>query len=261
MSDLHFGRTRPELLDPLLTAVNDAAPHLVVISGDLTQRARHSQFEQARAFIDRIEAPSLIVPGNHDIPLYNPLLRWITPFARYRRWIGDQLEPEHNDPQMRVAGLNTVNPYSGQRGLIRPRAVMRVCQTFAETGPINILVAHHPLEQGPDARKKLMRGASGAIDRLAGCGADIVLSGHLHSWNAAPFVSGTNQRRMLQLHVGTGLSTRLRDEPNDFAILTLDGDEAVIQRMTAEGETPQFRRATTHIFRRSPAGWAAIAPG
>ena len=79
LSDLHFGKDRPDLLTPLLESVNAFDPDLVIISGDLTQRAREKEYRAARAFIDRINAPVLSVPGNHDIPLHRPFTRFLTP--------------------------------------------------------------------------------------------------------------------------------------------------------------------------------------
>ncbi|KKL56821.1 hypothetical protein LCGC14_2241560, partial [marine sediment metagenome] len=75
LSDLHFGRIRTDLVDPLLSSIHQLRPDLVVLSGDLTQRARRRQFADARAFLDRIEAPTLTVPGNHDVPLDNLFVR------------------------------------------------------------------------------------------------------------------------------------------------------------------------------------------
>ena len=85
LSDLHFGRVDERLLDPLVAAVTAARPDVVVISGDLTQRAKRPEFEAARAFIARLPGPRVIVPGNHDVPLYNVVDRFLRPLARFRR--------------------------------------------------------------------------------------------------------------------------------------------------------------------------------
>lgn len=257
LSDLHFGRTRADLLEPLLAAVNAAAPDLVAISGDLTQRARDWQFEAARAFLDRLEAPRLVVPGNHDVPLDNLALRMTRPFARYRRWICDELEPRHRDPEMFVAGVNTVDPLSWQRGRIGRRAVASACEAFSSVpAPIRILVAHHPFHQRPDTLKLRMRGASRAADAFLDCGADIVLTGHLHAWRAEPFaVRRGRDGSILQIQAGTGLSTRLRGEENDFNLLTLADGRVEVQRFVARVDRPEFRRCRTVRFRASPRGW------
>jgi hypothetical protein len=87
MSDLHFGRHDLTVMEDLLTSVNDNRPDLVALSGDFTQRARHAEFAEARRFLDRISQPKLLVPGNHDVPLYNMFARFLTPFARYDHYV------------------------------------------------------------------------------------------------------------------------------------------------------------------------------
>src|SRR5579875_2925577 len=93
LSDLHFGRTRPDLLGPLLESIHAAAPDLVAVSGDLTQRARAGQFAAARRFLAALPRPVLVVPGNHDVPLDAAWARLLWPWRRYRHWIGRDLEP------------------------------------------------------------------------------------------------------------------------------------------------------------------------
>ena len=95
LSDLHFGRIDPAVLEPLRRAVHDAAPDLIAISGDFTQRAKRRQFAAARAFLDSLEPPKLVVPGNHDVPLWNLARRFLMPFDRYKEFISPELEPEY----------------------------------------------------------------------------------------------------------------------------------------------------------------------
>ncbi|WP_284164741.1 metallophosphoesterase [Frigidibacter sp. SD6-1] len=257
LSDLHFGCIQPSLTEPLIEAVNAAGAHAVAVSGDLTQRARTSQFRAARAFLDRIEAPVVVVPGNHDVPLFNPFLRLARPFARYRRWIDDRLESVHDLPGAVLVGLNTVDPWRHQRGRIGEGGLALACAAFAG-GPSDrwkIVVAHHPFDQAPGSRKKLMRGAGAAAARLADCGAHLVLSGHLHSWRAEPFVETRGQRRMVQVHAGTGLSRRLRNEPNDFCVMRLDADRLTIDRMAAPPGATRFDRIERFAFRHTSMGW------
>jgi 3',5'-cyclic AMP phosphodiesterase CpdA len=263
LSDLHFGRARPELLDPLVAAVNSAAPDLVVISGDFTQRARVEQYREAHAFLERIAAPWLAVPGNHDVPLDNLPVRMLTPWRRYRRWIARNLEPQFSDEELCVVGLNTVNPLSWQRGKIAERALRRARSAFgSERGErTRIVVVHHPLEHQPDERKKLMRGATAAIDALADCGADIVLSGHLHAWRAEPFATRQGRHHgAIQVQAGTGLSTRLRGEENDFNLLSIGPGEVVVERFVADSASMAFVRAATARFQLGTGGWSVAAP-
>src|SRR5262245_27350497 len=107
LSDLHFGRIDPGLLAPLRDTVRALRPDLVAISGDFTQRARRRQFADARAFVDSLGARTLVVPGNHDIPLYDVAERLAAPLSRYRRYISSELEPEYQDDEMIVIGVNT----------------------------------------------------------------------------------------------------------------------------------------------------------
>lgn len=258
LSDLHFGRTRPELLEPLIAAVNAAAPDLVAISGDLTQRARVRQFREARAFLDRIEAPRLVVPGNHDVPLDNIALRLLGPWGRYRRWIGADLEPGFQDEELAAVGVNTVNFLEWQRGRIGRHAVARVCAAFGghEDRRTRIVVAHHPFAHLPGERKALMRGAGAALGALAECGTDIVLCGHLHAWRAELFGAEPGpSRAMLLVQAGTGLSTRVRGEENDFNLLRLHPGEIVVERFAAAQGGADFARASSTGFRRGPEGW------
>ncbi|WP_226780585.1 metallophosphoesterase family protein [Oceaniglobus trochenteri] len=256
LSDLHFGRDRPDLLPPLIEQVNDLRPDLVAISGDLTQRARNSQFEEAAAFIDALDPPVLVVPGNHDVPLTNPFLRLFAPWRRYRRWIGRDLEPTYADDRMIVVGVNTVNPMAWQSGWFSGGDIARVASAFAGVKRrMRIVMVHHPLEHLPGERKKPMRGAETALDELARCGTDVVLSGHLHSWGADAFAERAGRFGMIQVQAGTGLSTRLRGEENDFNLLTLRHGELEVQRMVADPDTPGFTEGTLRRFGLRPGGW------
>ncbi|WP_163847630.1 metallophosphoesterase family protein [Pseudooceanicola aestuarii] len=256
LSDLHFGRADPGLVEPLLRAIDRNAPDLVVISGDLTQRARVSQFQKARALIDRITAPVLVVPGNHDTPLDNLFLRFLRPFHRYRRHINRELEPGHLDDTLAVVGVNTVNRFSWQRGRFSPRTVRRVCDSFDVTGGrLCVAVLHHPLEHGPGVEKRLMKGARAALRDLSECGTDVVLSGHLHQTEARPF---TAQPGLLFVQAGTGLSTRLRGEMNTFNVLDCAPGRVEVTAWAADGGRFAPREAAR--YHRGAEGWTRQGP-
>lgn len=253
LSDLHFGRVRPDLTEPLIATINELAPDLVVVSGDFTQRARLWQFRQARAFLDRLAPPVLSVPGNHDTPLDNVVVRFLWPWRRYRRFIDRNLMPTWEKDLTRVAGVNSVNPFSWQRGRIGKTASAHITRTFAGLPDqwFRVAVMHHPLEHGPQVHKQLMRGAGAALDLLGQTGVDIVLSGHLHLGSAAPFRAAPGT---LFVQAGTGLSTRLRDEENTFNLLTLARDDLRIDRYSA-GTEPVFRLFDTSRFRWADDVW------
>jgi 3',5'-cyclic AMP phosphodiesterase CpdA len=254
VSDLHFGRDRPELLRPLIDAVNTLSPDLVAITGDFTQRARLGQFRAARAFLSKLEPLTLAVPGNHDTPLDNLFVRLVQPWARYRHYIDGDLEPAWEDDELAVVGVNTVNKWSWQRGRIGRHTVRRVCGAFEghRGRRMHVAMLHHPLEHGPDVEKRLMRGARAALTRLGECGADIVLSGHLHQWGARPFEA---HEGVLFVQAGTGLSTRGRGEPNDFNLLTVDGRTVDVEQWTAQEGSGRFEAVRTERFEKLNGTW------
>lgn len=259
LSDLHFGRERPELLRPLIETVNALAPDLVAISGDLTQRARPGQFRAARTFLAALAPPTICVPGNHDTPLHNPLERLFDPWRRYRRYIGEDLEPSWVGPDAALYGVNTVNPLFWQRGHVRRTALTRLCREMAAApGRLNVVMGHHPLEHLPETPKQLTRGAGRALGALADCGADVVLSGHLHTWRAAPFAAFGS---LLLVQAGTGLSTRMRAEPNDFNLLTAGPARLEVERFAAEDAAHGFAPIGRSVFRKPRDQWIEIHEG
>ena len=67
VSDPHFGTERPPVVEALVALTHELAPDLLVLSGDITQRARRAQFETARVFVSRLNVPRVLaIPGNHD---------------------------------------------------------------------------------------------------------------------------------------------------------------------------------------------------
>ena len=258
MSDLHFGRDRPELLEPLRQAVNGLRPDLTVISGDLTQRATDLQFAAAAAFIRGLTSPVITIPGNHDLPLHNLFLRFVLPWNRYRQWITADLEPKFSDNEMVVIGVNTVNRFAWQQGWLRTRAISKICTEFAGEAVqrIRVVVVHHPLEQVNGENKRLMRNARLGLKALSDCGTDLVLSGHLHSWRAGPFAEVEGQRSFLQVHAGTSLSNRLRGEINDFNLLEISFDQITVHRHAFSDTSAVFSIVAASTFVAGSAGWS-----
>lgn len=246
LSDLHFGATTPDLLDRLLEVVAGLAPDLVVVSGDLTQRARAEQFAEARAFLAALGRPWLAVPGNHDMPLWNLPLRLFAPFARYRRAVGRELQPVWQDDRVVVAGVNTANPLAWKQGRITDRQLDRIGGIFAAAGDrARVVVMHHPLEHLPQETQWQMQGAALALDRLPDLGAQIVLSGHIHVSYAGPFRAAPG---LLFVQAGTGLSHRTRTERNAFNCLDFGGGGVDVRTITAD-ETGSFAEAPPRRFR------------
>src|SRR5256714_12571001 len=183
LSDLHFGRVDPAIIEPLIATINDLKPHLIAVSGDLTQRARNEEFKQAREFLDRLPAPQVVVPGNHDVPLHNVFARFATPFDKYRRWIGDDLEPVYEDDEMVVMGINTARRLTIKDGRINRRQITEMRERLCgyDDAMMKIIVTHHPfdLPAGADAGDLAGR-ARAAFEKPAACGPGLFLAGHLH---------------------------------------------------------------------------------
>src|SRR5438105_1578518 len=123
LSDLHFGRVDRRLLTPLVESVTMAAPDVVVVSGDLTQRARTGEFLEARDFLARLPQPQVVVPGNHDVPLYNVLDRFVRPLAKFRRYVEPSLAPRHVDDEIAVLGINTARSLVVKNGRVNQRQI------------------------------------------------------------------------------------------------------------------------------------------
>ena len=148
LSDLHFGRVDQTLLAPLTDLIRCLAPDLLVVSGDLTQRARSQEFVAARAFLDTLLMPRVVVPGNHDIPLHNVFDRFLRPLQKYRRHMTDDLQPFFVDDEIAVAGINTARSLTIKDGRINQQQMAQVAARFAglPNSLVKIIVTHHPFD-------------------------------------------------------------------------------------------------------------------
>jgi len=167
LSDLHFGRIDPLLPEPLVECVEAVRPDLVAVSGDLTQRARPEEFEQARAFLDALPSPQIVVPGNHDVPLYNAYLRFFGGLRRFRRYISEDLEPTYADEEMAVIGLNSARSLAFKGGRINLRQVEQAREWLCSFPPrvAKIIVIHHPFDLPPGHGGRVVgRACTGADD-------------------------------------------------------------------------------------------------
>ena len=116
LSDIHFGRVDAAIVEPLISLIGKIKPDVVAVSGDLTQRARSEQFKEARAFLDRLPQPQIVVPGNHDVPLYNIFARFLQPLDKYRRFITEDLSPFYGDEEIAGLAVNTARSLTFKGG-------------------------------------------------------------------------------------------------------------------------------------------------
>lgn len=251
LSDPHFGAEAPRLVAPLLAAVRALAPDLVVVSGDLTQRARPGQFAAAARFIADIPAPVLVTAGNHDVPLYDVRLRFFDPWRGWRRGVGRELEPVFENDALVVVALNTANPLAWKNGKITGAQVRRVAQAFAGAGARRrVVVMHHPL-QGPPDEQPALAGAGAALAGLVAAGAEVVLSGHLHATFVTP-LSGA--QGILSVQAGTCLSWRVRGDGNAFNALRFVPDGLILAHHRA-GADGRFAADAQTALMRNASGW------
>lgn len=234
ISDTHFGTEQPQVVEALFALATRQRPQLVVLSGDITQRARPAQFLAAKAFADRLGAPVLAIPGNHDIPLFDLWARLTRPYAHYAMAFGTDLEPAHSSRDLLVLGVNTTRAWRHKNGEVSPAQIDRVAQRLGAATPqqLRVVVVHQPVAVTEACdRPDLLRGHPAALRAWSAAGADLVLGGHIH----LPYTVAQHgwARRMWVVQAGTAVSSRTRPGvPNSVHILRWSeesserGDEA-----------------------------------
>jgi 3',5'-cyclic AMP phosphodiesterase CpdA len=263
LSDIHFGRVDPLVISPLIETIAKINPDLVAVSGDLTQRARSHQFKEARAFLDDLPKPQIVVPGNHDVPMHNVFARFVQPLRKYRRHITSDLRPFYHDEEIAVLGVNTARSLTIKGGRINEEQVawMRERLCASEPNTVKVVVSHHPfdLPEGHDERNLVGR-ARMAMEHLASCGADVFLAGHLHISHTTH--SATRYKikghSALVIQAGTAASTRGRGEANSFNVIRIDRPHIAVERFEWQPDRAEFTPAMIERFRHTTDGWVRI---
>ncbi len=258
LSDVHFGRTDDAIVEQLIHSVHQIKPDVVAVSGDLTQRARPREFERARAFLRALPTPQIVVPGNHDVPLYNVYARFRTGFDVYKQYVTDNLSPFYLDDEIAIAGVNTARRLTIKGGRINARQMLRLERQFCPLpdGVKRVLVTHHPFDLPPGYEPDLLAGRSEkALARLLRCGLDLLLAGHLHvSASGSTAVRlGLGSRSAIFVQAGTACSTRGRGEPNSYNVIRLDNSSMEIRVLSAA--IRGFESSSVQRFDQSPSGW------
>jgi 3',5'-cyclic AMP phosphodiesterase CpdA len=259
LSDLHFGSVDPALIEPLLAAVAAAGADVVAVSGDLTQRARKKQFEQARDFLARIAAPRIVVPGNHDVPLYRVWERFLSPLGKYQRIVQSDLEPSYVDGEIAVLGINPARALTFKGGRINKEQMASIERRLKPLGDAvtKVVVTHHPFDVPDESGDvDLVGRAKKAMAVFSDCGVDLLLSGHFH-------VSQSGETRRdaipgysaLAVQAGTATSTRGRGEENSFNVVRIQKSEIVVERRAFDRDARAFRPAGSERFVREGERW------
>jgi 3',5'-cyclic AMP phosphodiesterase CpdA len=264
LSDLHFGAHDPRLVEAVERSVDELKPDLVVVSGDFTQRAKTEEFEEACRFLERLRDGGhevLGVPGNHDVPLYDVLRRFMSPLTRYKRYIDDVLCPVHELRGATVLGINTARSLTFKDGRINAEQVEFIRDTFArsDSESVRVLVTHHPLfalTVGDDVQSAIGR-QDMALDAVEEAGVDVLLAGHNHhaSVNSARDLV-TRAGGALVVQAGTATSTRVRDQDQSFNLVDITEEQVVLTVYSWGGEG--YRPADAQAFEQRDGLWALV---
>jgi len=226
ISDPHFGTERPPVVAALLAFVGRVQPLAAVLSGDITQRARRAQFAAAKRFVDELGVPHcLVIPGNHDIPLFNLAARVFFPYSGFERAFGSILEPQLESDAFKLICLNTTRPSRHKDGEISDEQIGRAARQLREArdGQLRIVVTHQPVHvlRASEVHNRV-HGYHEAVQAWAEAGVDIIMGGHIH----LPYVASLHEhfpelsRRCWAVQAGTAVSHRVRaDRPNSVNLI------------------------------------------
>jgi 3',5'-cyclic AMP phosphodiesterase CpdA len=266
ISDVHFGQVDYSIVDRAVDAINTLDPHLVVVSGDLTQRARTHQFIEARDFLRKLPEPQIVVPGNHDVPLYNIFDRFVRPLEKFKKFITHDLTPTYVDDELAVIGVNTARSLVIKGGRINQEQIGRILDQMCEVPDrmLKIVVTHHPFDL-PEVKsaRDIVGRAQMAMPMMADCGADLFLAGHLHVSNVVSTAKRyklENGKAALVVQAGTATSSRGRGEAHSFNVLDYQYPELVIKRFECLRPETGFSVAESKTYFQSEAGWVRVEP-
>ena len=263
ISDLHFGPPYvPRVGESLLKIAPACRPDVIVASGDFTQRAKREQFDQAQAFLNRLpDVPRMVVPGNHDVPLYRVGERMLRPLELYQEYISSELDSTLHVDGALLVGLNSTAPRRAiSNGRIHRKQLEFAREQFqqAPEDVARIVVAHHHFAPAPDyLHDQIMPKAKRAMAQFVDDGVELILGGHLHRayiGNSLDFYPG-NQRDhgIVIAQCGTSTSRRGRGrerEKNSFNLIRIDDDMLQITHYMYFDEEDGFGPHSRYLFPR-----------
>lgn len=243
MSDIHFGLEDNEALDWVAAEIARMQPDAVAITGDLTMRARHHEFDAAREWILSLDAPVTVEVGNHDLPYFNPIERFFTPYKRFRG-MESLVEREIDLPGLAIVPLKTAvraQPrLNWSKGWVTAAALAKCCAAIdaLPTGTRALVAVHHPLREVGTEGTALTANGGKALAALAQRNVLAVLSGHVH--DAFDIMEPTEHGAVRMIGAGT-LSKRTRSTPPSFNELRWNGtDLSVTVRNLQARSTPEM---------------------
>jgi 3',5'-cyclic AMP phosphodiesterase CpdA len=222
VSDIHVGAHDEVTLDGLAQDLHDAGVAATIVTGDLTMRARTHEFVRAKEVIDQFPAPTMIVIGNHDVPLTNVLHRMASPYGKYRTQVTDDLDPVLDLGPVRIQGLGSMPRWRWKSGRISERQSQDIRTTFADSPPgtVRVVAMHHP----PSSEDlESLAGGDGFEQALIDAEVDIVLAGHTHvpAVQVLRVGSGARARSIIEVVAGTATSHRTRGVVRSWSLLEI----------------------------------------
>ena len=255
VSDTHFGTERPVAMAALRQFCAGLRPQLLLVTGDITQRARAHEFARARAFLDELQAPArLIVPGNHDIPLFDLVTRAWRPYRGFERVFGAALEGEFESDDLLVIALNTTRRWRHSNGEVSAAQVECVAARLARatSAQLKLVAVHQPVAAiTHEDVASLLRGRDAAVRRWAEAGADAVVGGHIH----LPYVLPLRERwcdlprPMWAVQAGTAVSNRLRGGISNSVNVIRSRPTATVERWDLDEAQQRFQRVEVTVLR------------
>lgn len=261
ISDLHFGAIDPKAQASLKVAIDAIAPDAVIVTGDLTQSGRRSEFVEAGKFLKSLKPPLIVTPGNHDVPVYNLVLRFADPWRRFRKILGADTDAVLEIAGATIVGLNSARRaglyLDWSRGRLSTEQIAFAAAELQEArAGLRIVALHHPILPGPGkAGEAVVARARAALATFAGARADLILTGHVHVAEAS--LHESSGRPMIIARAGTATSTRIRGEAPSYNLIELQGETLAVgvHRFSERGyEAIAHRR-----FTRNASGWSDAA--
>jgi 3',5'-cyclic AMP phosphodiesterase CpdA len=254
VSDPHFGTERHAVVEALVRLAQQLRPDVLLLTGDITQRATVAQFARAHALVQRLHVPRrLALPGNHDIPLWNLALRLWRPYRRYSRFFGADLEPSLDTDDLLLLAVNTTRWWRHKDGQVSTAQIERVAQRLAQARPAQrrMVLVHQPLAvTRPEDHSNRLHGHEQALRRWGAAGVDLIVGGHIHLPFVLPLPGGG-----WAVQAGTAVSERVRgDVGNSVNLIRVDAnssDRAVVERWDHDVASGSFVPCQVQALRRA----------
>ncbi len=266
ISDLHFGSPfLPERAEAVTRFAERARPDVIVVSGDFTQRARRDQFEAAAAYLARFDAPLVVTPGNHDVPLYRVFERFLEPYRYYRRYIDERLDAVYDLPGLTIVSLNSTRSFTFSNGKLKSAQLDFAARGLRASPPgdLRVVVTHHHLAPPPDfSRDRVMPGARRALRRFQSLDVHLIMAGHMHRSYIGDsldfFPGGSREEGIVVVQCGTTTSARGRGRErlgNSLNYIRADRKEIRVTHYLWREQGRAFRPHSEHRFATPPRVW------